>query len=112
METKTWISEMVASRLWGQFRGRKRIVRHIHFYQMNVVFVGSIPTVNSTQACRFLYKASYGWREPHRENLRNCYGDLVRCNALYAAGIDGLYFIAIGSSTHDYAVHIDDRRVR
>ena len=44
-----------------------------------------------------------------RENLRNCYRDLVRWNALYAAGINGLYHIAIGSTAHDCAIHIDDR---
>jgi len=44
-----------------------------------------------------------------RENLRNCYRDLVRWNALYAAEINRLYHIAIGSTTHDCAIHIDDR---
>ena len=47
-----------------------------------------------------------------RENLRDCYRDLIRWNALHTAGINGLYYIAIANTTHDGIIHIDQPQSR
>ena len=47
-----------------------------------------------------------------RENLRDCYRDLIRWDALHTAGINGLYYIAITNTTHDGIVYIDQPQSR